>query len=281
MQPTPGPTPPPSSAGWPPVGAAVVRPPADSKAVAALVLGTLALLGTFCLLGPPLGVPAVVFGVLAHRDIARAGGMAAGRGMATAGIVLGSFASLVFAGWMGFVIYDLSRSRPPALAPPPAVVAAPTPTPVAPHLMPPGGWGRIHVIDLSPATGSLRQQLLDEQKAAKAAGETVLVETVGSSCIACVEIARAMRDAPLQAVLAPVRLVHVDVGDFGPEAAALRMNERALPWFYLLDARGDPRDGVSADEWDDNDAAVIAPVLDDFLHGRLRHRRRARWGTSL
>jgi hypothetical protein len=60
------------------------------------------------------------------------------------------------------------------------------------------------------------------------------------------------------------------------------MSEPALPWFYLVDAHGDPRDGVSADEWDDNDAASIAPVLDAFLHGRLRSRRKAwRGGTSL
>jgi hypothetical protein len=259
-----------------------MRPTTDSKAVVALVLGILALLGTFCWLGLPLGVPAVIFGTLAHRDITRSSGMSGGRGMATTGIVLGSVGSLLFAGWMAFMVYAVAKSPSSASTPLPIPAAtAPMPAATTPPLMPPGGWGRIHVVDLHPGAVPLRQQLVDEAKAAKTAGETVLVETVAPSCAACVEIARAMRDPPIQAVLGTVRLVHVDLGDFGTEAAAMHLNERALPWFYLLDARGGPRDGLSADEWDDNDATEIAPVLDDFLHGRLRSRRRAWRGTSL
>ena len=54
---------------------------------------------------------------------------------------------------------------------------------------------------------SLRAQLADEVKAAKAAGETVLVQTTARSCAACAEVARAMREPELQTVLANVRLV--------------------------------------------------------------------------
>jgi hypothetical protein len=282
MQPMPGPPPPPPPlhGGWPAGGG--LQPTTDSKAVVSLVLGILALIGTFCWLGLPLGLPAVIFGTLAHRDITRSGGMAGGRGMATAGIILGSIGSLLFVGWMGFMVFAVIKSPSSASAPlPPPAITAPTPAATTPPLIPPGGWGRVHVVDLHPGATPLRQQLADEGKSAKAAGETVLVETVTASCAACVEIARATRDAPMQAVLATVRLVHVDVGEFGPEAAKMGLRETALPWFYLLDVRGDPRDGVSADEWDDNDATEIAPVLDDFLHGRLRSRKRAWRGTAL
>jgi hypothetical protein len=146
---------------------------------------------------------------------------------------------------------------------------------------PPGGWGRIHVVDLHSSTTSLRSQLADEVKSAKTAGETVLVETTAASCAACLEIARSMRDPALQGVLASVRLVRLDVHEVGSELPMLGMKEPALPWFYMLDGRGDVRDGISADEWDDNDAENVAPVLDAFLHGKLRSRRRPWRGTTL
>ena len=108
------------------------------------------------------------------------------------------------------------------------------------------------------------------------------VETIGPSCTACDEITRAMPDPALQSLLANVRIVHVDIDEYDVMAATVGLNEPDQPWFYLVDAKGEARDGISADEWDDNDAANIAPVLDAFLHGRLRTRRKP-WhhGTTL
>ena len=86
----------------------------------------------------------------------------------------------------------------------------------------------------------------------------------------------------VQQALADVRWLRIDVGEFRSELAGLRMNEPTVPWFYLLDARGQPRDAISADEWDDNDAENIAPVLGAFVHGRLQPRRTSwRGRTSL
>jgi hypothetical protein len=277
MQPMPGPPPPPQ--GWP-----VARGPAqstDAKSVVALVLGILSLIGAFCWLGLPLGIPAIVFGALAHRDIRKSEGMAGGGGMATAGIVLGSLGSVLFLAYVSVMVAAIvgassvatATPAPPPPLPPTAATTAPT--------VPPGGWGRIHVVELHSSPTPLRTQLADEVKSAKAAGETVLVETTARSCAACGEIARAMRDPALQTVLANVRLVRLDVDELRAEIAAMAMKETALPWFYLVDAHGDPRDGISADEWDDNDAEEIAPVLDEFLHGKLRARRKGWRGTTL
>jgi hypothetical protein len=275
MQSMPGP--PPLRPGWPPHG----PPPAtDAKSVVALVLGILSLVGTFCWLGLPLGIPAIVFGALAHRDIRRSEGMTGGTGLATTGIVLGSVGSLLFVGWMGFIAYAMISARTIAVAPP-APAAGPPPTSTTGVTAPPGGWGRIHVVDLHASTTPLRSQLAGEAKAAKAAGETVLVQTTARACGACVEVARAMRDEPLQTVLSDVRLVQVDATELRSELPSLGMNEAGLPWFYLVDAGGETRDAISADEWDDNDADEIAPVLDAFLHGRLAARRRAWRGTTL
>lgn len=247
-----------------------------------MVLGILSLVGTFCWLGLPLGVPAIVFGSLAHRDIRRSEGMAGGRGMATTGIVLGSIGSLLFVGWIGFLAYAMMAAKV-ASSPAAAPIAPPLPPPAATTTAtaPPGGWGRIHVVELHASTVPLQSQIADEVKSAKAAGEVVLVQTTARACGACGEVALAMRDPPLQMALANVRLVHVDAGELRSELASMGMSESSLPWFYLVDSRGETRDAISADEWDDNEAEEIAPVLDAFLHGRLAARRRAWRGTTL
>ena len=275
MQPMPGPPPPPQ--GWHTSGPAQST---DTKAIVALVLGILSLVMTFCYLGLPLGIPAIVFGTLAHRDIRRSDGLSGGRGMATTGIVLGGLGVLMFIGWIGFLVFTVIGAKS-AVAPPPSPPSlAPTVATAAP-VTPPGGWGRIHVVDLHASTAPLRSQLADEVTSAKIAGETVLVETTAAACAACTEIARAMREPALQTVLGSVRLVRLDVREVGGALPALGMKEPALPWFYVIDAHGDVRDGISADEWDDNDAENVAPVIDAFLHGKLRSRRRPWRGTTL
>jgi hypothetical protein len=261
--------------------APVVPQSTDSKAVVALVLGILSLLGTFCWLGLPLGVPAIVFGGLANRDIRRSEGMSGGRGMAITGIVLGSLGAVFSLAYVGFMVAAIVSASTAATATPPPPVLPPTTAATAAPTVPPGGWGRIHVVELHTMPTPLRTQLADEVKSAKAAGETVLVETTSRTCAACSEIARAMRDPALQTALANVRLVRLDVDELRTEIAPMGMRETALPWFYLVDSHGDPRDAISADEWDDNDAEEIAPVLEDFLHGKLRARRKGWRGTTL
>src|SRR5215471_17049641 len=85
-----GPIPPPQ--GWPVGGP---TPTNDTKAIVALVLGIISCVVGFCYIGWLVGIPAIIFGVLAHRDIKRSHGMIMGGGMATAGIVLGSFGTLI------------------------------------------------------------------------------------------------------------------------------------------------------------------------------------------
>jgi hypothetical protein len=271
------PSPPPPR--WP-TTAYAPAPATDAKAVLALVLGILSLLGPLCWLGLPLGIPAIVFGALARRDIRRSEGLSRGSGMAVGGIVCGGLGSLLFLGYIGFMAYAfIGASSVTTTPPPPPPPAVTPPSPAA--TLPPGGWGRIHVVDMHSTATPLPKQLADEVRSATAAGEVVLVETTARACSACGEIALAMREPPLQAVLASARLVRVDVDELAAEIGPLHMKEGRLPWFYLLDARGTARDAISADEWDDNEAAEIAPVLDDFLKGHLKTRRRRWRGTTL
>ena len=95
---TPPPPPPPGGGGY---GAAPPPPPgygpgpggygappgSNKKAIWALVLG---ILGLLCC--GVLGIPAIILGKQAQNEIDGSGGMQTGRGMATAGFVLGIIA---------------------------------------------------------------------------------------------------------------------------------------------------------------------------------------------
>jgi hypothetical protein len=227
--------------------------------------------------GLSLGLPAIVLGALAHRDIRRSGGTAAGGGLATAGIFLGSMGSVLFVAWVGVVAFLMFGSGTPSASLYPrsgdeAPVAATTS----------GRPTRAVVVELHPSGGALRTQLAAQTAAAHRAGEAVLVETSMKTCSPCAEIDLTAPDPGVQQALSDVRWVRVDVGEFRSELAGLRMNEPTVPWFYLLDSRGQPRDAISADEWDDNDAENIAPVLGAFVHGKLQPRRTSwRGRTSL
>jgi Domain of unknown function (DUF4190) len=72
----------PSLPSYPPQPIYVQRPATNGKAVASLVLGILCLYGIGSIL-------ALIFGFMARKEIDASGGAQTGRGMATAGIVLG------------------------------------------------------------------------------------------------------------------------------------------------------------------------------------------------
>jgi Domain of unknown function (DUF4190) len=285
MQPMFPPSPSPPQPGWPPEGAtgpAGPPPPGtgaararETKAAAALALGVLSVAGAIFGVGLSLGLPAIVLGALAHRDIRRSGGAATGGGLATAGIFLGAVGSFLFVVWVGVVASAIAWNSPP----PPA---ARTTSSSAVAATSAGRSGRPQVVDLHTSGGTLRAQLVAIASSAQRAGEAILVETSARSCDPCAEIELAVPDPTVQDALSKVRLLRIDVGEFRSELAGLRMNEPTVPWFYLLDARGQPRDAISADEWDDNDAENIAPVLGAFVHGKLQPRRTSwRGRTSL
>ncbi len=283
------PSPPPGPGGWLPVAGPPGAPqnqgrpgeprgggPRETKAAASLALGVLSVAGAMCGVGLSLGLPAIVLGALAHRDIRQSGGAATGGGLATAGILLGSMGSILFVVWIGIVAFAMLGSGSPSASMAPRASDLPS-VPAAASQRP----GR-PVVVLHSSGGTLRAQLATQTAAAHRAGEAVLVETSMSSCDPCAEIDLTAPDPGVQQALADVRWIRIDVGEFRSELAGLRMNEPTVPWFYLLDGRGQPRDAISADEWDDNDAENIAPVLGAFVHGKLQPRRTSWTGrTSL
>ena len=139
--------------------------------------------------------------------------------MATAGIVLGPSGRWSSSGGSAFLVFAMVERQAAVDGPSGAAGPGAGRRPGRAALTPPGGWGGS---TWSTCTRRPRRcaQLADEVKAAKTAGETVLVETTAAACAACAEIARSMREPPLQTALADVRLVRLDVREVGASAGA-------------------------------------------------------------
>jgi hypothetical protein len=83
-----------------PPPAVPVRPRTSALAVWSLVL---AILGVCCLLGPLTGIPAIVCGALALGRTGAKPGALGGRGMAVAGLIVGSAATLLAVFFLPFM----------------------------------------------------------------------------------------------------------------------------------------------------------------------------------
>ncbi|WP_394848984.1 DUF4190 domain-containing protein [Pendulispora brunnea] len=257
--------------------------PNESKAVTSLVFGVLSI----SCMGILAGIPAVVLGLLARRDIARSGGALGGKGMANAGIVLGAFTSVLTVGTILFMVVvplvmgGMSVYSSPSISsatPPPAYSAPPYGSPA-----PSAGSenessttvtrGALRVIEPHRGSGSLERQLMDAFSQAKEKGRVVLVETAARASSASHEFDSSLSDRRMQRALSTVDIVRVDVDEFESELSSMRMYTEAVPYFYKIDAAARPTDAISADEWDANIPQNMAPVLESFVAGTLRKRR--------
>lgn len=121
-----------------------VPPRTSGYAIASLILGIFCCLICLTLYLAPLavllGVPALVFGQVAHGRIGRSKGELGGFGIAKAGVILGyvgggiGVAAFLFYIVAGFGLYFLFKSTTPTspTSPPPMVSPVPSPSPAAP-----------------------------------------------------------------------------------------------------------------------------------------------------
>ena len=254
-------------------------PSNDGKAIASLVLGILSLVGCF---GALAGVPAIILGFMSRRDIAKSGGTMGGDGLALGGIITGILSTLLSIGLVIFyvAIFAAVAATPSTYTPPPYTPYTPYPTPTITATAPPTATGLkpmpytglVKVVDLKPSGGTLRTQLALEVGSAKDDGNKTLVITASRSCKACDEVFTVFANYNLQKVLWNVRVVRVDVDAFGSELAALGLDKPVQPWFFKVDDTLKVTDSISADEWDDNDAWNITPVLKAFMAGTYKKR---------
>ena len=249
--------------------------PTDGKATAALVLGICSLV-CFSIVA---GIPAIVLGALARRDIARSGGQLQGNGLALGGMILGGLSVVVAvvyviaAGAMFMTASHATSGITPGYPTSPFVIPTPPPTATATGAVATTTvHGSIKVVSLA-AGRPLQDQLVDLRSDELAAGRTTIVETTAARCTACIEIASTFDDPLLQRALDKVTVVEVDTDEFGSELADLKMQANAMPFFFKIDSAAHATDAISGDEWDENTPANEAPVLGAFAKGTLKKRR--------
>lgn len=235
----------------------------ESKAVASLSLGLLSLV---CL-GAFAGVPAIILGSIARRDIDRSQGMLVGDRIAIGGIVTGLFGT-----GLSLVIGVAALASALSLVPPGNPLAFSESPLLVPVTSGTRSYGALDVVDVDDRE-TLKTSLATIAQSATSKGRTVVLQTYVRSSHECSDVASALTDSRMQHALANVTLVRVDVDAFESELRAMRVDTETVPWFYKLDSASRPTDAISADEWDENTVSNMAPVLDDFVHGNLSSRR--------
>lgn len=243
------------------------------------------------LLGPVGAILAIVFGWYARREIEREAHRLKGHALATAGMVLGVLATMAWGGILSYFAWTFRyrvdpagdepsaqataphAARAPQQSPPPARAAPVLTDPFAPKNTKVHKEGAVTVVDLGMSTASLSGELAKQRAEAAKAGETLMVMTTAARCQPCTGVDQSLLDPLLQAALAKVRLVRIDVLVFHEDLEELKIPDQAIPGFFLLSLDLTPRDGVNGGEWDDDIPPNIAPVLGAFVRGKYVRRR--------
>ena len=207
----------------------------ETKAIASLVLGVSSLM---CL-GAITGLPAVVLGALARKDIDRSSGTLTGRGIAAGGIVSGLFGT-----GLGFVMLLF----------------------VLGGMLEPSERSALQVVDVREDRpfGAQMRTVMDD---AKAQHKKVLLQTHSQRDVRCAQIAAALPDARVQRALTHVTLVRVDVDRYEAELHAMHIETRSAPYFYVLDESALPVDAMSGREVDPSAPEKMGPALAAFARG--------------
>jgi hypothetical protein len=133
--------------------------------------------------------------------------------------------------------------------------------------------GEVVIATIDPEVESLFDALDQQRALARAERRDLLVWLVASECSSCASIESAFADTKLQRVLQNTRVVRLDVRQFEAELRQLRIPTRQFPAFVRLSLDNNPLDYIDGKVWGDDTAPRIAPVLEDFLKGRLVKRR--------
>ncbi len=268
-----------------PYASVYVPPPTRSRLSGLAITSVVALV-----FGPVGAIAAVLFGVAALREISASRGLAKGRRLAGFGVVGGAVATVAWGAMLAMAL--LARRPAPMDGPAPRAemserrtepVPAPDLVPSVPAPTPAGGTvpkatevhkvGHVTVVDVGVSSKSLADELAKQRAIAAKAQENLVVMLTGDPCAPCRGVDQSMQSSLVQAALAKVRLVRVDIDVFREDLDELRMPHERYPAFYLLGADLSPRDGIDGGEWDEDVPENIAPVLGAFVRGKYATRR--------
>ncbi|MFO0555337.1 MAG: hypothetical protein U0271_43575 [Polyangiaceae bacterium] len=134
--------------------------------------------------------------------------------------------------------------------------------------------GAVTVVELGSSEKQMKAAFVKQLTAAKADGKDIVVMTTNAKSSPCLGFMSSLSDPSMQKAFEKHVLVRVDVIVFQRELSDLNMSPEVTPGFYLLSADGVPRDGIDGGEWDADIPKNIAPVMDPFLHGKLKSRKK-------
>lgn len=253
-----------------PPRAPAAGPPLRRVDVAGLVL---AILGIGF---PPLGL--IVLLVAGH---ALRSARARQRRWALVAMTLGATSSVTSIGvlaWMAIVLEPSpvsprsARGAAPRWVHGQAVKARPAEPPTDAHRIP----MRDDVVRIGPEVRSLRDELAYQHAVAFEQNKTLLLVVDVSDCAPCDAALGAFATPKLAHVLSTARVVAASADHFAVELSATGIPVDAFPGFAVVGPGGEPEDYVNGGEWDDDTPANIAPVLESFVLGTYRSRRK-RW----
>lgn len=122
----------------------------------------------------------------------------------------------------------------------------------------------LETINLDPAEGALREQLMAKSRAATKAGKQVYLEMWASWCPPCKKVHRVLTTPDVVAELGGVLLIRVDTDAFGEDLDALGFTSRTIPAVYAVDKLGRPSGRtLSGHKW--RTEAQVREALPAFL----------------
>ncbi len=240
----------------------------DGKAVASLVFGMLSMTcaGLFT------GIPAMILGSLAQKDIDASRGRSIGSGMATAGAILGAFGTFLnviffFVAGAAFLMTPPEHSGSSNVSLAATQPARDTPSEKA-------DYGILEVMRAgSGDQRPLRMQLTDAQKRATAEKKTLVVVTRATWAAPSRKFEASLPDPRMQVALSGALLFVVDIDDYGAELGSFGCTMDSVPFFFKLDSRQRAVDAIGTAEWDEETPGDMAPVLKQFVEGTYAKRR--------
>ncbi len=164
-------------------------------------------------------------------------------------------------------------ARPTSSATVPATsTVPPTETPLPPSDVPATPSAGFSIVRLHPQDGDLKILLAQEAQKAVALGQMPVVEFDATWCPPCRAIEEGLEsknELMLKAYYGTY-IIKLDVDEWGWGDSDLHDFEfDGIPVYFKLDAQGQPTgEVIDGGAWAENIPENIAPVMDEFFHGR-------------